>query len=117
MYPQGWYVVELNTAATKIAAGEVDVGVAKTNGFNGLIMGNVMISQTYAQEKLIPANLSDANVQGGYYITNPSTTPGNRMNHAVRYMASQTTAGKTMDKAKAYADVWFGRASALLQVS
>lgn len=116
MQAQGRAIVSLNAAATKIAAGNLAIGTAGTNGFDCVVMGNVILSQTYAYEKLNPATNSDANTQGTYNISAPSTTPTNRMNRAIRYMASQTTDGKTMDKAKAYADVWFGLGSAFSQL-
>lgn len=116
LYPQGPYVVELNSTGRKIAAGEVDVGAAKTNGFNGIIMGNVIVSNTYAEEKLIPAN--NAVPVGSYDLVGQSSpSPTARMQQKTRYMISQTTSGKTNDKARAYADVWLGRASWYTQVS
>jgi hypothetical protein len=106
IYPQGQMYVRLTSAATRIAA-HTDIGILKTSAVGAVIMGNSIVSNTYGEEKLLPANNSTANQIGGYYITNPSTTPGNRMNQAKRFMRTQTTAGKTMDKAKAYASVLF----------
>ena len=106
IYPQGQYYVTLISAATRIGQ-STDIGVLKTNGIGAVIMGNTIVSNTYGEEKLLPANNSPANLIGGYNITNPSTTPANRMNQKVRYMKKQTTAGKTLDKAKAYAEVLF----------
>jgi hypothetical protein len=115
MLAQGRGVVTLNSAATKINAGITDVGVAGTNGFNGIVMGNVMLSQTYAYEKINPANVQIP--QGSWDLVGQSAPAiTNLMNQAVRYMASQTTSGKTMDKARAYADVWFGTGSAFYQL-
>ena len=115
IYPQGKYVVELNSTGTKIAK-DIDVATAKSNGFNAVILGNQIVSTTYAVEKLIPAK--NASVDGSYNLVGVSApTPSNRMNQAVRYMISQTTDGKTRDKARAFADVCFGPASAYLQVS
>lgn len=113
LYPQGPYVVELNSTGRKIAAGEVDVGIAKTNGFNGVILGNVMTSLTYGMEKILPAN--NAVPVGGYDLQGrsaPSITA--RMQQQTRYMAANTSYN---DKARAYADVWLGRASWYTQVS
>jgi hypothetical protein len=116
IYGQGKAVVTLNSAATKIAAGSTNIGTAGTNGFDAIVLANLIQSNTYGWEKLNPALNSPANTQGAYDVQAPSTTPTNRMNQAVRYMASQTTVGKTMDKAKAYADVWLGRGSAFYQL-
>ena len=106
IYPQGQYYVTLTTAATRIGSG-VDIGVLATNGVGAVVMGNSIVSATYGEEKLIPANLAGRNQIGSYDIQAPGTTPGNRMNQAVRYWRTQTTAGKTSDKAKAYAQVLF----------
>jgi len=116
IYPQGNYVVTLTSAATKIDADLVDVGTAKTDGFNGVIMGNLIHTQTHGWEKLIPAN--NAYPEGGYTLPGAAaSSPTNRMNQGIRYMAAQTSSGKDMDKGRAYADVWFGRASAFTQAS
>ena len=114
---QGKQVVTLDSGATKIAAGKTDIGVAGTNGFDAIVMGSVIMSQTYAQEELIPA-WNQYPKDGGAYDVVPTTAPAiqNRMNRAVRYMATQTTDGKTMDKARAYTDCWFGRGSAFYQL-
>ena len=112
---QGRAIVTLNAAATKINAALLNVGTAGTNGFNAIVLGNVMLSQTYAYEKINPANVQIP--QGSWDLVGQSApTITNLMNKAVRYMASQTTDGKTMDKARAYADVWFGTGSAFSQL-
>lgn len=114
---QGKQVVTLNAGGTKIAAGNTDIGTAGTNGFDAIVMGSVIMSQTYAQEELIPA-YNQYPKNGGAYDIVPTTAPSivNRMNRAIRYQATQTTDGKTMDKARAYTDVWFGRGSAFYQL-
>lgn len=106
--PFGQQYVTLNSGATGIDL-LVDIGALKTNAVGAMIMGNVITSNTYGVEKLIPANQAAANQIGAYsanYNT-PSTTPTNRMNQSVRYMSSQTSAGKTNDKARAFAEVLF----------
>ena len=116
IYPQGKYVVELNATGRKIAAGEVDLGVAKTNGFNAVILGNQIVSSTMAVEKLVPA--TNATIPGQYTVPGTAAaTPTNRMNQKVRQWMTQTTSGKTMDKARAFADVHFGPANVWSQVS
>lgn len=114
---QGKQVITLDSTATKIAAGNTDIGTAGTNGFDAIVMGSVIMSQTYAQEELIPA-YNQYPKNGGAYDVVPTTAPAiqNRMNKAVRYQVTQTTDGKTMDKARAYTDVWFGRGSAFYQL-
>lgn len=47
-------VIEFNAAATKIAAGEVDTGVAGTNGITGIILENRINSMAYGSEILDP---------------------------------------------------------------
>ena len=114
---QGPCVVGLDSTATKIKANDPNVPAAGTNGFDAIVMGNIVMSQTYAQEELIPA-WNQYPKDGGAYDIVPTTAPAiqNRMNRAVRYMSSQTTDGKTMDKARIYSDVWFGRGSAFYQL-
>ena len=114
---QGRRVITLNAAATGIASNLPDVGTAGTNGFNCIVMGNLVSSQTYGWEELIPA-WNQYPKDGGWYDVNGATAPTikNRMNQQIRYMSSQTTAGKTMDKAKVYSDLWFGTGSAFSQL-
>ena len=76
------YVVELNAAATKIAAGEADVGSAGTNGITGIVLENRIESATYGSEILDP-------------VTH---------NQKVRYMNTNTS---YKDKAKIFAYVRF----------
>ena len=115
VFAQGRNVVTLTSGGTKIDGGIDDVGVALTDGFNANVLANVVVSNTYAIEELLPAN--NQYVEGEYNIpgaTAPSIT--NRMNQAIRYMTAQTTAGKVLDKAKVFADVHFGPGNIWSQV-
>jgi hypothetical protein len=116
LYSQGKNVVTLESTGTMIDPSITDIGVAKTNGFNAVVLCNQIVSQTYGVEKLNPAN--NAYVDGEYSVPGTATkTPTNRMNQAIRYMISQTTSGKKLDKARAFADVHFGPGNVWNQVS
>jgi hypothetical protein len=116
LYSQGKNVVTLTAAGTKIDPSITDIGVAKSNGFNAVVLANQIVSSTMGIEKLNPA--SNAVVDGAYNVVGAATpSPTNRMNQKVRYMITQTTAGKTNDKARAFADVFFGPGNVWNQVS
>jgi hypothetical protein len=111
---QGPCVVGLDSTGTKILSNDPNVPVAGTNGFDAVVMGNIVMSQTYAQEELIPA-YNQYPKDGGAYDVVPTTAPAiqNRMNRAIRHWASNAA---EMDKARVYSDVWFGRGSAFYQL-
>ena len=110
----GKQVITLNAGATGIASNLPDVGTAGTNGFDCINMGNIVMSQTYAQEELLPA-WNQYPKDGGSYDITPTTAPSikNRMNQAVRHWASNSS---YMDRARVYSDLWFGTGSAMYQL-
>jgi hypothetical protein len=114
--PQGKNVVTLTAAGTMIDGDLTTTGVAKTNGFNAYVLANVIVSNSYAIEELLPAN--NAYVDGEYNIAGAAAaSPTNRMNQSVRDQITQTTAGRENDKARAFADVCFMAGNEFVQVS
>jgi len=95
IYPSGsgiTYPIELNAAATMIAAGEEDIGVAGTNAVTGIVLENRIESATHGSEILRPRSVGGIGSQ-------PLNNIGNQ---GVRTRGTGST-----DLAKAFAYVRF----------